>query len=65
MSIDDRKGGYGQVEWMDIYGRQFQALGWSPYEAECHALNAWEASPEDAEPFQTAADDIAYMASDC
>lgn len=58
------KGGYEQADWMARYAGQFEALGWKPYEAECAALNAWEASPDDADPLDTASDDISYMRED-
>jgi hypothetical protein len=59
-----RKGGVTQADWMAIYARQFEAIGYMPYQAECAALNAWEASADDAEPDETASADIAYMAED-
>lgn len=58
------KGGYTQADWMSRYARAMEAIGWTPYQAECAALNAWEASPDDADPSDTAGDDIAYMAED-
>jgi hypothetical protein len=58
------KGGFDKASWMGRYAEQMLRIGYSSYEADCAALNAWEASPEDADPDDTASDDIAYAAED-
>lgn len=58
------KAGFTPDSWMARYARHFESLGWTPYQAECAALNAWEASDEDADPDETACADISYMAED-
>lgn len=58
------KGGFDQASWIGRYAEQFLRIGWEPYAAECAALNAWEASPEDADPDDTAPNDMSYMAED-
>ncbi len=58
---EEMKGGYNQADWMARYARDMEASGYKPYEAECAALNAWESSDYDADPNDTASDDIAYM----
>lgn len=58
------KGDYDEVSWRGRYAEAMMRAGMKPYEAECWALNAWEASPDDADPDDTASDDIAYSAED-
>ena len=58
------KGGFDRASWIGRYTEQMLRAGFKPYEAECWALNAWEASPEDADPDDTASDDLAYAAED-
>jgi len=50
---------------MGRYAEQMMRFGgMQPYEAECWALNAWEASANDADPDEAAEADIAYSADD-
>ena len=58
------KGGYDKASWIGRYMEAMFSIGYNAYEAECAALNAWEASPEDADPDDTANDDISYMRED-
>ena len=58
------KGGYNQHDWMTRYATVFEAIGYTPWQAEREAFNAWEASPDDADPLETAEADISYMAED-
>lgn len=58
------KGGYAEADWQDRYARQFEALGWTPYEAASAALNAWEVAEDDEDPVDAAITEISYMAED-
>lgn len=59
------KGGFDRVSWMGRYAEQMMRYaGMQQYEAESWALNAWEASPDDADPDETAEADMAYSAED-
>lgn len=60
----ETKGGFSADKWQAIYSRQMQAIGMPPYEADCWALNAWEASEDDADPHETVSADISYMMED-
>jgi len=61
---DEHKGGVTKPEWLDRYGGIFQGLGWSPYEAECAALTAWDGAEDDMGPNEAANTEIAYMRED-
>lgn len=64
MSEEPWKGGFDKASWMGRYAEYMMQAGMEPYEAECWALNAWEASDEDCDPEETASADIAYSAED-
>lgn len=65
VTLEPWKGGYDKVSWVGRYAEQMMRFGgMEPYEAECWAFNAWEASPEDADPDETAEADLAYSAED-
>lgn len=64
MADPEIKGTFNQEDWQQRYARHFEGIGWTPYEAECAAFNAWEASSEDADPDETACADLSYMAED-
>ena len=62
---DEWKGGFDKVSWLVCYAEQmmrFARMG--QFESECWALNAWEASADDADPDETAEADMAYSAED-
>lgn len=61
---NDSKGGYCRQEWMAIFARRFEAAGCQPYEAESHALNAWECSGDDADPNEAAFAELSYIVED-
>lgn len=52
-----------QHVWMERYKRTFAGLGWSEYELEQMAFNAWE-SWGDGDPEETAEADLSYMMED-
>lgn len=58
------KGGVAQAEWVDRFGAIFQRLGWTPYQAECEAVAAWEDADEDVGPNEAANTAISYMRED-
>lgn len=63
--MSGRRGGYDKIEWLARYRDRMQIAGMSPYEAECWALNAWEASDDpDEDPDQAAFDELSYLAED-
>lgn len=53
----------GQEEWMRRYVAYMSGLGWTSYELDCMAFNAWEAWPDD-EPEEIASSDLYCMRSE-
>ena len=52
-----------QEQWMDRYKRYFNGLGWTAFELDCMAFNAWE-SWGDEIPEEIASSDLSCMRED-
>lgn len=50
-------------EWMRRYVAYLSGLGWSPYQLDAMAFNAWESWPDD-DPEEIASSDLHCMRSD-
>jgi hypothetical protein len=58
------KGEFDKASWLSRYAEYMMQAGMEPYEAECWALNAWDASDDDCDPEEIASADLAYSAED-